>query len=286
MTKPRLLVTGGSGYLGGWVSRIASGDWDVTATYASHAGTDPGAAWRELDVRDEGRVASLVDEIQPQVVIHTAALNPGQGNDFAEVNVAGTAHIAQAAAGVGARLVHISTDMVFDGRRGNYTEADSPTPLTPYGETKAGAEQAVTEAGAEAVIVRTSLVYGWRPTIARAAQWMIDTVDRGESLELWSNEMRCPIWVESLAEAVVEVAGLNYTGVLHIAGTQAVSRYDFGRALLRFHGLDTSEVFPMASPPEAGRPLDCTMDCSLALSLLTTPLPGVDEVLARGDSIR
>lgn len=281
-----MLVTGGSGYLGGWVTQMALVDWEVTATYASHGEYKPGATWCQLDVRDRAQVVSLIGGLRPQVVIHTAALNPGRGNDFEGVNVNGTAHVAQAASDIGARLVHISTDMVFDGQRGNYTEADSPAPRTPYGETKARAEQAVTAAGGTATIVRTSLIYGWRPTIARAAQWMIDALGRGETVNLWSNEMRCPIWAESLAAAVVELASLEYTGFLHVGGAQSVSRYDFGRALLNFHGLDTSEVFPLASPSEAGRPLDCTIDSSLARSLLSTPLSGVDEVLAMGDAIR
>jgi dTDP-4-dehydrorhamnose reductase len=286
MTQPRLLVTGGSGYLGGWVTRLAQAAWDVTATYASNPHPEIDVDWRHLDVRDEAAVESLMDEVDPQVVVHTAALNPGQGEDFEAVNVTGTANIARAAASRGARLIHISTDIVFDGKRGDYTEDDAPAAVTHYGLTKAQAEKAVTDSEADAVIIRTSLIYGWRPTIARAAQWMIDTVERGETLELWSDELRCPIWVETLAAAIVELAGLDYTGFLHIGGEQVVSRYDFGVALLRFHGLDTSNVLPATSPPEAVRPLDCTMDCARARSLLTTPLPGVDEVLARGDSIR
>ena len=115
---------------------------------------------------------------------------------------------------------------------------------------------------------------------------MIDAAATGETLTLWSDEMRCPIWVESLATALVELADLDYTGFLHVAGDQIVSRYEFGLAQLRFHGVDTSNVLPATSPPNAMRPLDCTLDCSLARSLLTTPLPGVDEVLARGDAIR
>lgn len=286
MTRPRLLVTGGSGYLGGWVARLAHVAWDVTATQASSPHPEIEVDWRHLDVRDGAAVESLINYVEPQVVVHTAALNPGQGEDFETVNVSGTANVARAAASLGARLIHMSTDVVFDGTRGNYTEEDEPAALTHYGQTKARAEKAVTDSGADAVIIRTSLIYGWRPTIARAAQWMIDTVARGEALELWSDELRCPIWVETLAAAIVELAGLDYTGFLHLGGDQVVSRYDFGVALLRFHGLDTSKVLPAASPPEAVRPLDCTMDCSRARSLLTTPLPGVDEVLARGDSIR
>ena len=281
-----MLITGGSGYLGGWVVRQAREKWDVTATYTTHPPSEPGAIWRDLDVRDAAAVSSIVEGRHPEVIVHTAALNPGQGKDFAAVNVAGTANVAGAAAEIGARLIHISSDMVFDGRKGGYVEADDPNPLTPYGVTKADAETAVTNSGADGVIVRTSLIYGWRPTAARAAQWMINATERGDTVRLWEDEMRSPIWVETLAAAVVELAGSDYTGVLHVGGSQAMSRYDFGSALLQFAGYDTGSVEAIPSPPDELRPLDCTLDSSLARKTLTTKLPGVTKVLARGDDIR
>jgi dTDP-4-dehydrorhamnose reductase len=281
-----MLVTGGSGYLGGWVVKLAAATWDVTATYATQGQDTSRADWHHLDIRDPAAVSTLVAELHPDVIVHTAALNPGQGDDFAGINITGTHNVARAAAATHARLIHMSTDVLFDGKKGNYVEQDPPGPLTTYAKTKAGAEIEVLESGADAVIVRTSLVYGWRPTVARAARWIIDAVESGEILSLWSDELRCPIWVESLAAALVELAGLDYTGFLHIAGDQVVSRYEFGLALLSFAGIDTSDVLPATSPPGALRPLDCSMDCSLARSLLATPLPAIDEVLARGDAIR
>jgi dTDP-4-dehydrorhamnose reductase len=292
MTKPRMLVTGGSGYLGGWVVHLAQDDWDVSATYLSHAVDDPGADWRQLDVRDAVAVEALVDEVRPQVIVHTASLNPGQGSDFDAVNAGGSGNIVRAAAGIGARLVHISTDVVFDGRKGSYVEDDPPNPVTSYGRSKALAEEAVRDAGAEAVIVRTSLIYGWRPIVARAAQWMIGDLRVGKPVRLWTDESRCPIWVESLAAAVVELVESSYTGILHVAGAQPLSRYEFGVRMLRFHGVDPTPVVPMPSPRDRLRPLDCTLDCSRARALLHTrtcgfrPLPGVDEVLDRERNLR
>ncbi len=275
----RLLITGGSGYLGRWVAELARPDWQVTATYATGPADLGGVDWRKLDVRDRAAVGELVEAVEPDVIVHTAALNPRQGNDFVGVNVTGTGNVARAAWNANARLIHMSTDMVFDGELGNFTEADAPNPRTDYGQTKADAEQAIIDSGANAVIIRTSLIYGWRPTIARAAQWMIDKAERGEPIQLWADEMRCPIWVESLAAAIAELAGLEYSGPLHLAGSEVVSRYEFGLALLRFHGVPTDGVVAIPSPPEATRPLNCTLDISLAQSLLTTPLPGISAVL-------
>ena len=282
MAKQRMLVTGGSGYLGGWVSRLARNTWDVTATYSAHPAIDDGITWRQLDIRNADAVTALVRVAEPDVVVHTAALNPGQGSDFTAVNVTGSGNVAIATKKAGARLIHISTDLVFDGQRGNYTEQDLPNPVTPYGETKANAEQAVIDSGVDPAIVRTSLIYGWRPTVSRSIQWMIDATERGEDLQLWSDEMRCPIWVESLAAAVVELAATDHRGPIHIAGSQAVSRYEFGLGLLTTTGIRTSHVTAIPSPADQVRPLDCTMDSSLARALLTTPLPGFEDVIGRG----
>ena len=299
MTRPRMLVTGGSGYLGGWVVQLACTSWDVTATYLTHPVDNPGVAWRRLDVRDGAAVEALVNRVRPAVIVHTAASNPGGSADFEATNGAGTRHVARAARATSARLIHISSDVVFDGEKGNYVEEDPPTPITPYGRSKALAEEEVRAhlflPGAEAVIVRTSLIYGWRPRVARQVRWIVEGVESGRPVRLFTDELRCPIWVESLAAAVVELAGMETTGVLHVAGAQPLSRYEFGLRLLRFHGLGSSPacseqsrgVIPACSrESELHRPLDCTLDCSRARSLLRTPLPGVDEVLKqRGEGI-
>jgi hypothetical protein len=105
-------------------------------------------------------------------------------------------------------------------------------------------------------------------------------LEAGKPVHLFTDTVGCPIWVESLAAAVVELVGMNYTGVLHVAGAQPLSRYELGVRLLRFHGLDLALVIPALSR-ESGlvRPLNLALDCSRARSLLRTPLPGVDEVL-------
>ena len=275
-----MLVTGGSGYLGSWVVRLACVDWDVTATYLTHPVDQPDVIWRRMDLRDGAAVAALVDEVKPSVIVHTAAVNPGQGTDFEAVNAIGTGYIARAAEAHSARLIHMSTDVLFDGQKGNYVEDDPPSPITAYGCSKAMGEEAVRASGAEATIVRTSLIYGWRPHTGRQTRWIVDSLEADKPVRLFTDELRCPVWVESLAAALVELADLDYTGVLHVAGTQILSRYEFGIRLLCFHGVDPSPVIPASSRGSGlHRPLDCTLDCTRACTLLHTLLPGVDEVL-------
>ena len=119
--RPRLLVTGGSGYLGQRLVRRAQGHWDVTTTYFSHQPLMPGCRWMKLDVRDAKGVLRLFEQVVPQVVIHTAAHRSGE--ELERVNIDGTRHVALAALQVGARMIHLSTDILFDGQRGNTNSA-------------------------------------------------------------------------------------------------------------------------------------------------------------------
>ncbi len=280
MHPPRLLITGASGYLGGRILQLAPADWELHATYHTHPLPAPYRSYR-LDLTDGQAVAVLVERLRPSTIIHTAAANPGSGLDMAAVNIYGTRHIARTAAARGARLIHLSTDVIFAGDAAPYTEEARPNPITPYGRSKAAAEAELWAAGAEAVSVRTSLIYGWRPTLDRQSRWIIHSLQNGEPLRLFTNEIRCPIWVDTLAEAVLELVTHTYTGALNIAGAQRLSRYDFGCRLARFYGLDPVPIIAADSRANGyQRPEDCTLDCTRARTLLRTPLPGVDEILA------
>jgi dTDP-4-dehydrorhamnose reductase len=291
--KPGLLITGGSGYLGQRLVRCAQAHWDVTATYFSRRPLISDCRWTRLDVREAEQVVRLFEQVAPQVVIHTAALRGGE--DLNRVNVDGTRHVVLAAARVGARMIHLSTDALFDGRQGNYVESDSPSAITPYGRSKAGAEALLAELMPQATVVRTSLIYGF-DALDHQTRWMLETLRQGQLVRLFTDERRCPIWVETLAAALIELATQYHAGVLHVAGGQAppevgqappevgqaLDRYEFGTRLLCFHGADLSGVVPArASALGLVRPLDCTLDITRAKKLLKTPLLGVDETIAR-----
>jgi dTDP-4-dehydrorhamnose reductase len=277
-----LLITGGSGYLGSHLARLARGSWRVVAAYFSPPTSLPGCETVRLDVGDRAAVARLLSELRPQAVVHTAA-DMRSPEAMEAVIVDGTRRVAMSCAAIGARLVHLSTDALFDGERAPYTESDPPSPITPYGRAKAAAEEAVAELYPEAAVVRTSLIYGFDPPDPRT-EWVVEAVRQGKPITLFTDEVRCPVWVNQLAAALLELAAGEERGVWHLAGPQALSRYEFGLRLARAYSLDPAGITPgLSRDSDLLRPRDCRLDVSKARARLRSPLWGVDRVLGIGD---
>src|SRR3954471_16212449 len=200
-----LLITGGAGFLGSELRRQAPG---ALATW--HRSRVDGGL--QLDIRDGEATMRCFLKHGPGVVIHTAYV---MGDS--ETIVRGSHNIALAAHRVGARLIHLSTDLVFDGEHGApYSEDDEPRPVMAYGQSKLEAEELVKRAHPEALIVRTSLLLG-------PPDGPQEALARRDDVEFFSDEIRSPIPVRDLAAALLELAEADVTGVLHVAGPEALS---------------------------------------------------------------
>jgi len=271
----RLLITGGSSYLGRHLVPLALAAHEIIYTFHQN---DPfkQPQGRPLDLLDGAGVQRLVGDFQPDVIIHTAGSNRVERMDA--VIRLGTVHVTRAAAATGARLIHLSTDSIFDGRNAPYDEAATPTPVNAYGRAKAAAEASV-RAHDNHVIVRTSLIYSLR-LMDHGTAWMVRTLQAGGPVTLFNNQRRNPIWAESLSRACLELARHAYTGVLNVAGRQVLTRADFGLRMLDLWNITERDNLTIA-PSDGSWPLDCELDLWRATTLLRTPLPGVDEVLSQ-----
>lgn len=264
----RLLVTGGAGYLGSEVAaRAQARGWEVLATWFNRP--PPGARPIRLDIRDENDTARTLLKQGPAVVIHTA-YRQADDEVWAAV-VEGSGNVARAAHRAGARLLHLSTDLVFGGEReGRYREDDEPQPVSLYGEAKLAAERLVAELHPEALVVRTSLLVG-KPGRQEALALRRDVA-------FYRDEVRTPLLVGDLAEALLELAETELMGRLHVAGPDAVSRLELARLLAAAQGRDPGEVRGAQSPGVA-RARNVALDSSRAAGILNVRIRGVNEAL-------
>lgn len=271
----RLLITGGSGYLGRHLVPMALAKHEVLYTYFSQDVLGLGAG-RPLDIRDATAVTTLFTRFAPDAIIHTAGSN--RGADMQAVIEQGTANVSRAAAQVGARLVHLSTDSIFDGRGGApYKETAVPSPVNLYGRAKTAAEGHACQ-HPDHVIIRTSLIYGLEQ-IDHGTEWMTRALRAGQPVTLFDNQVRNPVWVQTLALACLELADHPHRGVLNVAGQQVMTRAQFSLRLLDYWDVRERETLRVGPSLGGEWPLDCALDLGLATAVLRTPLPGVDDVL-------
>ena len=266
----RILVTGATGHLGRRVAeRAAKVGWDVIGTCFTAAGD----ADECLDIRDPAAVLRLMQRVRADIVVHTAA-----GREDWRAMADGAAHVAVAAAALGVRLVHVSSDAVFSGAEIDYDETALPDPVYRYGSAKAAAETAVKAITPNAAIVRTSLILG---DGRGGHEILTHRLASGEGEDvLFTDEIRKPVHVDDLADSLLELAANGYAGVINVAGRDAISRYDLGVLVARRDGLNPDRL---PAGTIAGlrlrRPADVRLHTGKATSLLRTRLRGACEFL-------
>ncbi len=275
----RLLITGGGSYLGRHLVPMAAATHELVYTYFRHHPPQlpPG---QQLDVRDATAVTHLVTSLQPHIIIHTVGSN--RGHDVENTIILGTQNITRAAATVGARLIHLSTDSIFRGNAPPYDETARPDPVNAYGRAKAEAE-AMVQAIPNTVIIRTSLIYGLN-VMDHGTAWMAQALRAGQPVTLFDNQIRNPVWVETLSRACLELAQNNYTGILNVAGRQTLSRAAFSLKMLDYWGITSRTTLTVGAASDGEWPLNCELDLHRAAAVLRTPLYGIDDVLTMAGS--
>lgn len=266
----RAFISGASGYLGRHLLNTIPEGWQVLAQVGGNSLPDdlPGSITSIAFDYGEPDWQAVLD-FQPNLIIHSGALSSVSTceNDphlARLVNFSTTSTLAEISVRLGARIIYLSTDQVFDGGEGNYPETHLPIPGHVYGKTKLGGEMAVLTAGTDGLVLRSSLMYG--PAINGKDTFtstMIKNLIAGKAVTLFEDEIRNPVWVRDAAEVVWELAQSTAKGVLNLGGPQKLSRLEMGQIICKYLDLDEKLIRP-STIAQSGittfRPADCSMN--------------------------
>lgn len=250
------LVTGASGLLGLNFSLKAAGHHKIVGVVHQQALRQVPFPTLQLDLSENGAVEKLVQQVQPEVVLHCAALaNVDQCEVEPElafrVNAELPGKLATVCKRLKIRLVHISTDAVFDGQRGGYHEADAANPINTYARTKLAGEQAVRDANPDAIIARVNF-YGWSLKGRRSlAEIFYYTLSSNRPMRGFTDVFFCPFHVDQLTDVILKMLEKDLKGLYHVVSPESLSKYQFGRMIASQFGLDESLLTP-SSWREAG----------------------------------
>ena len=285
----RILITGASGLLGINLALEAAAHHEVYGTAKDHLIHTDRFRVMPCDLLAPGAVERLLDQTQPDWVIHCAALanvdaceaNPvlaQQSNSDLPFLLA--THVARG----GARLVHISTDAVFDGRKGNYTEEDEPNPLGVYAHTKLEGERRVAQADPHAIIARVNL-FGWSISGNRSlGEFFVNNLNAGKRVMGFTDIVFCPLLANHLAQILIKMLENDLSGLYHVVSRECLSKYTFGLRVADMFGLNSSLITPTSvqqSDLTATRSPNLSLRSDKLASALREQTPDVTSGLER-----
>jgi dTDP-4-dehydrorhamnose reductase len=244
-----ILITGASGLLGLNLALEATHRHTVFGSANQNSLKTSAFQVIQTDLLAPGAVERLLEASQPDWVIHCAALANLDAceadPDLAKkLNTELPSTLAKHVARGGARLVHLSTDSVFDGRSSDYTEDDSPNPIGVYSRTKLDGERAVAEADPSAIIARVNL-YGWSLNGSRSlSEFFFNNLSQGRQVMGFTDVFFCPMLANDLAWIFIKMLEKNLSGLYHVVGAECLSKYEFGMRLAKRFDLDGNLIKP------------------------------------------
>jgi len=281
----KILITGGSGLLGGKVAELAQArGYEVFSGYAHNA---PGFGRAvKFNLLDGPAISETIVRLKPEIIIHSAALTDvdrcEREKELAyKINVEGMRIVSEASKRAGSFLIYISTDYIFDGIRGMYKEGDDPHPLNYYGLTKLLGEEFC-----DGCIARSCVIYGSRPSSGKVnfALWIINSLRSNQPIDVVTDQLITPTLNSSLAAMVLEAGERHLYGTYHLAGASRISRYDFARKAAQVFDLDLSLISPSRMEDmnwAAKRPRDSSLDTEKAAKHLKEKPLSTEQAMQR-----
>lgn len=287
----KILITGGTGFIGRHLAAFWKRSGHTITALARHVDAslfDSTVGCLEADITEEADVQATIIFLQPDVVIHTAAMSkPNDCEQNKELcyrtNVTATEYLVTACNSIGAKLIFLSTDFVF-GHNGPYSEADDYEPVNYYGESKMLAEKAIEQLGISYAIVRTGLVIGEK----RKGQantflhWVKDNLEAGKTSKLYTDQQRSPTYVADLCSGIDAVIQTNFTGTIHLSGEKIYTPYSLAQQVAEFFCLNKNLLQPITrhqQPELAMRPENAVLKIDKAKAVLNYKSTSLQKAL-------
>ena len=290
-----ILVTGASGLLGAAIILRAREMGERVAGVSNrHLFRVPGVDAYSVDLRDFAAARKIIMTLRPASVIHCAAATDvdwceGHPELAHRLNVCASAFLAELAREMNAKLIYVSTDSVFDGDKGNYSENDLPDPLNIYAKTKFMAEQEVLRIHPSPLVVRVN-IYGWNAQNKQSlAEWMLGQLSAGKQVPGFSDVYFSPMLANDLAEILLTMLDRGMSGLYHVAGSESISKYEFASRLATTFGFKPEHVLPIRAAEakvRAPRPHNTSLSTWKVSKDLGSAMPNVESGLRKFKALR
>lgn len=280
----KFFITGGSGLLGQRLATVANNNDELVLSHNSN----PTENTVKCDITNEEEVEKIILKNEPDVIIHCAAMTnvdlcEDKIDKAYKINGDGSGNMAKAAEKIGAEIIYVSTDFVFDGEKGYYKEDDITNPLGIYAKSKYEGELQVQKYSTNWAIARVSVLYGWHER-QNFTTWVIDQLRNNNSINIVTDQINSPTLADNAAEAIFKIAKQEKKGIFHTAGNDVISRYNFTKKIAEEFNLDKDLIHPITSKQfiqKAPRPKNSSLNVEKVKKELNMQMETCSESLHR-----
>lgn len=287
--RPRLLITGASGFLGWNVLKAANKHWHTIGLAYKHTEHLPADEVVTLDLTDISALKQLIEYLKPDAIIHLAAISDANYCEqhpqaSSKLNVDASVALANIAASKSIPFIFTSTDLAFDGTKGYYTEEEAPNPLSAYGNQKVTAETGILQVNPSACICRMPLMFGNPSAHGKSfIQPFLQNLRAGTPINLFTDEYRTAVDGASAAKGLLHAVEQGWTGTWHLGGPQRLSRFEFGLMLAEVFSISNPNINPIRQQDlqmAAPRPADVSLNSSKAFKAGYQPVYNKEALLS------